>query len=217
MPGSRTWSSGARRTSKNILQGFRDRDLHVVEIPPSHGNVAAGAAATAAALSTRRRRDLPGRADPRGRAGWRVRLARVPGLPGASGPDSRRRTASRGPIATARGMRSSTPSWPGPRRAGPWRRRPSTPSCWRTCRAMRHGGCTWRSAPANGPRSRSPTSPPTSGRPGGCWPSSSTRTRARTRRRTPTPSQWNTARSAGGVQRARPGGARTMTCPWSQE
>jgi predicted RecB family nuclease len=37
---------------KTILQGFRDRDLHVVEIPPSQGNVAAGAAATAAALSS---------------------------------------------------------------------------------------------------------------------------------------------------------------------
>src|SRR5271166_4653417 len=36
---------------KNILQGFRDRDLHVVEIPPSQGNVAAGTAATAAAIS----------------------------------------------------------------------------------------------------------------------------------------------------------------------
>ena len=37
---------------KTILQGFRDRDLQVVEIPESQGNVAAGAAATAAALSS---------------------------------------------------------------------------------------------------------------------------------------------------------------------
>src|SRR5271169_2389343 len=37
---------------KNILEGFRDRDLQVVEIPPSHGNVAAGATATAAAIAT---------------------------------------------------------------------------------------------------------------------------------------------------------------------
>jgi predicted RecB family nuclease len=36
---------------KTILQAFRDRDLEVVEIPQSQGNVAAGAAATAAALS----------------------------------------------------------------------------------------------------------------------------------------------------------------------
>ncbi len=36
---------------KTILQGFCDRGLQVVEIPPSHGNVAAGAAATATALS----------------------------------------------------------------------------------------------------------------------------------------------------------------------
>jgi predicted RecB family nuclease len=35
---------------KTILQGFRDRGLQVVEIPPSHGNEAAGAAATAAAI-----------------------------------------------------------------------------------------------------------------------------------------------------------------------
>jgi predicted RecB family nuclease len=37
---------------KEVLQGFRDRGLTVVEIPPSQGNVAAGAASTAAALST---------------------------------------------------------------------------------------------------------------------------------------------------------------------
>jgi uncharacterized protein len=37
---------------KQILRGFRDRELTVVEIPPSHGNVAAGADATAAALSS---------------------------------------------------------------------------------------------------------------------------------------------------------------------
>jgi predicted RecB family nuclease len=37
---------------KNILQGFRDRGLQVIEIPPSQGNVADGAAATAAAVSS---------------------------------------------------------------------------------------------------------------------------------------------------------------------
>jgi predicted RecB family nuclease len=37
---------------KEVLQGFRDRGLIVVETPPSQGNVAAGAAATAAALSS---------------------------------------------------------------------------------------------------------------------------------------------------------------------
>jgi predicted RecB family nuclease len=37
---------------KEVLRGFRDRGLSVVEIPPSQGNVAAGAAATAAALSS---------------------------------------------------------------------------------------------------------------------------------------------------------------------
>ncbi|HEY2313637.1 MAG TPA: TM0106 family RecB-like putative nuclease, partial [Streptosporangiaceae bacterium] len=36
---------------KTILQGFRDRGLQVVEVPPSQGNVAAGAATTAAAMS----------------------------------------------------------------------------------------------------------------------------------------------------------------------
>jgi predicted RecB family nuclease len=37
---------------KEVLQGFRDRGLTVVEIPPSRGNVAAGAASTTAALSS---------------------------------------------------------------------------------------------------------------------------------------------------------------------
>jgi predicted RecB family nuclease len=37
---------------KAILQGFRDRDLQVIEIPPSHWNVGVGAAATAKALSS---------------------------------------------------------------------------------------------------------------------------------------------------------------------
>src|SRR6266851_6334089 len=37
---------------QTILQGFRDRDLRVIEMPPSHQNVAAGAAATAAAISS---------------------------------------------------------------------------------------------------------------------------------------------------------------------
>jgi predicted RecB family nuclease len=41
-----------RAHEKTILQGFRDRDLHVVEIPPGQGNVAAGAAATAAAVAS---------------------------------------------------------------------------------------------------------------------------------------------------------------------
>ena len=36
---------------KTILQGLRDRGLQVVEVPPSHGNVAAGSATTEAAMS----------------------------------------------------------------------------------------------------------------------------------------------------------------------
>ena len=34
---------------KEVLQGFRDRGLTVVEVPPSQGNVAVGAGTTAAA------------------------------------------------------------------------------------------------------------------------------------------------------------------------
>ncbi len=37
---------------KEVLQGFRDRGLHVVDCSPDKGNVAAGATATAAALSS---------------------------------------------------------------------------------------------------------------------------------------------------------------------
>jgi hypothetical protein len=39
-------------TRKEVLRGFRDRGLQVVDLSPDKGNVAAGADATAAALSS---------------------------------------------------------------------------------------------------------------------------------------------------------------------
>ncbi len=73
---------------KEILQGFRDRGLQVVDLTSYKGNGAAGAAATAAALSSGA--DVIYQAVlTRAAADGSTRAPGLPGLPRARGPDRR--------------------------------------------------------------------------------------------------------------------------------
>jgi uncharacterized protein len=85
---------------KTILQGFRERDLNVVEIPQDPGNVAAGAAATAAAVSSgadviyqgvlTREAGPDGTSALLGRPDFLVRADLIPAPDGEPRPDSER-------------------------------------------------------------------------------------------------------------------------------
>jgi hypothetical protein len=200
---------------KTILHGFRDRGLHVVEIPPSHGDVNGGIAAPAAAMSTGAdviyQAVLTGEAEPGDVStllGFpdfllRAELISAPdGEPRADADHAMYEVVDAKLARTAKGRAVAQTAFYSQLLAD--------------LQGAAPRGCTWRLALANGPRPRSPTSPHTSGRPRGSLPSSSTRTPRRTNPPTPIPSRWNTARFAGGVPRARPGGAQTTTCPSSQ-